>query len=249
MFHTKFINKKKVIYSDLIPEVEHFFTTRETVIRSEKKSLKPLIDENMLDILNYLQLDSSNFISPLQTHLTNIKIANYNQNKYQNTDGLILDSNDLGIYLNFADCTPVILYDKEHNIGAIVHAGWRGTVGKIVPKAINIMKDKYFSNPKNIYAIIGPTISICCYGIGDDVFDQLKASVSKIDKYTTNIYDRKYVDLKGINKQQLRDIGVPRKNIDICRYCTCCNNDLFFSYRKESGTSSRHSAVLKLIKK
>ena len=53
-----------------------------------------------------------------------------------------------------------------------------------------------------------------------------------------------YVDLKGINKRQLEEAGV--KEIDVCPYCTVCNNELFFSYRKENATTNRHSAVIKL---
>ncbi len=111
------------------------------------------------------------------------------------------------------------------------------------------MQETYFSSTEDIYAIIGPTISICCYSVGDDVYKQLSNTVSDMDRFSTNIYDIHYVDLKGINKQQLIDVGIPKNNIDVAPYCTSCNNDLFFSYRKESNTSSRHSAVLKLIKK
>ena len=55
-----------------------------------------------------------------------------------------------------------------------------------------------------------------------------------------------YIDLKGINKQQLIEVGVKPENIDVCTYCTVCNNDLFFSYRNENATTNRHSAVIKL---
>ena len=53
-----------------------------------------------------------------------------------------------------------------------------------------------------------------------------------------------FVNLKEINKRQLEEIGV--KHIDICPYCTSCNNDLFFSYRKEGATTNRHSVIVKL---
>lgn len=249
MFHIKFINKKRVIYSDLIPETEHFFTTRETVIRSQEDDMQELVQINKDDIANYLNLDKNFLISPTQTHTNNVRLASKRIKVYPNTDALIDDDATIAIYLNFADCTPIILYDKKHNVGAVVHAGWRGTVGHIVQNTVAIMKDEYFTNSEDLYAVIGPTIAICCYGVGEDVFEQLKSSVSDITPYNRQIYEKIYVDLKGINKQQLLDIGVPRQNIDVCPYCTSCNNDMFFSYRKEHGTTSRHSAVLKIKNK
>ncbi len=249
MFHVKFINKKGVIYSDLIPEVEHFFTTRETVIRSQEEELQQVVKDNFADICSYLDIDKMKFISPNQTHSDNVRFANKALESYPNTDALILDNYDQAVYLNFADCTPIILYDKKHNVGAIAHAGWRGTAAKIGPKTFEMMQEKYLSQPEDLYIVIGPAIAICCYSVGEDVFNQLKTTLIDISPYFTTVYEKIYVDLKGINKQQFLDIGVPRENIDVAPYCTSCNNNLFFSYRKEHHTTSRHSAILKLKKR
>lgn len=246
MFHVKFINKKKVIYSDIIPETEHFFTTRETVIRSEDKNLQEVIQQNKVDISAYLNIPQGDLLTPVQTHSANLRVAKKTIHNYPNTDGLIIDDTSSAIYLNFADCTPIILYDKKHNVGSVAHAGWRGTAAKIVPKAVEYIKQEYLSNNDDIYAVIGPAIGVCCYNVGNDVYEQLKSTVSTIMPYTNIIFDETYVDLKGINKQQLMDIGIDEENIDVCPYCTSCNNDMFFSYRKEKGTTSRHSAILKL---
>lgn len=246
MFHVKFIKKKRVIYSDLIPEVEHFFTTRELVIRSDEKELQENVKSNFEDVCNYLKLGKDRLISPVQTHSNNVKVASKRIEAFPNTDGLILHETDIGVYLNFADCTPIILYDKKHNVGAVLHAGWRGTAGQISTNAIKILKKNYLTNLEDLYAVIGPSIGICCYNIGEDVYNQLKGTVSKIEPYCTAIYEKLYIDLKGINKQQLLDLGIPKNNIDVCPYCTSCNNDMFFSHRKENGTSSRLSAVLRL---
>ena len=248
MFHVKFINKKGVIYSDIIPDVEHFFTTRETVIRSQEEDMQGIIKENLNDICDYLNIDKMSLISPNQTHSSNIRVISKSLESYPNTDSLILDNYEQAVYLNFADCTPIILYDKKHNIGAIAHAGWRGTASQIGPKTFELMQEKYFSTPDNLYVVIGPTIAICCYCVGEDVYQKLKNTIKDIEPYYTTVYEKIYVDLKGINKQQFLDIGVPRNNIDVCPYCTSCNNNLFFSYRKENGTTSRHSAILKLKK-
>ena len=96
------------------------------------------------------------------------------------------------------------------------------------------------SNPKDIIALIGPAISICCYEVSEEVRDKLISTVHN----STDLYNGRNVDLKRINARQLEELGV--ENIDICPYCTSCNNDLFFSYRKENGTTERHFAVLAL---
>ena len=236
MFYFDFINGKKVLKSDKLKSAEHFFTTRETIIKSKEPDMKDLVEENKKLISEYLSVKE--LIYPSQTHSANVKLAETGVKIYPETDALILDNFEQGIFLNFADCTPIILYDKKRNIGAVSHAGWRGTAQKIGPKTIDVMG----SNPEDITAIIGPAIGFCCYEVGEDVFNKLKSTVKNFD----GLYEGNKVDLKGINARQLEEVGV--KDIDICPYCTSCNNDLFFSYRKENGTTNRHSAVLRLKK-
>lgn len=231
MFQIKYINKNIAYYSDLIPELEHFFTTRGI---------------NLSDVQNYLNITSNDFIHPTQTHSSNIEFAVQNKQDYPDTDALILTNNKQGLYLRFADCTPVILYDKKSNVGAIAHAGWRGTVSGIVPKTVEKIINFTGSNITDIYAIIGPAIGICCYSVGDEVIEGIKSSVINHKHLIEYRLNRTYVNLKETNAQQLREIGVPNTNIDICPFCTSCRNDLFYSYRKESGTHKRHYAVIKL---
>lgn len=234
MFYFDTIQGKTILKSDFLNGVEHFFTTRETIIKSKEADMSDLVEENKKLICDYLKIKE--LIHPSQTHSANIDFAQTGKFVYPETDGLILNNKEQAIFLNFADCTPVILYDIKQKIGAISHAGWRGTAQKIAPKTV----EKMNSNPKDIIAVIGPAISLCCYEVGEEVFEQLKATVNNFD----GLHNGKKVDLKGINARQLEEIGVEK--IDICPYCTCCNNDLFFSYRKENGTTNRHSAVLKL---
>ena len=96
------------------------------------------------------------------------------------------------------------------------------------------------SNPEDIIAIIGPAIGLCCYEVSDDVRESLLSTVLDNNDLTNS----RNVDLKQINKRQLEEIGVTK--IDICPFCTSCNNDLFYSYRKENGTTNRHYAILML---
>ena len=116
MFKVKQIDGKDVYYSDIL-ETEHFFTSRNLIVK-----------DNIDIIKEYLKVEK--LLRPGQTHSDNIKIVGECLD-YENTDALILAEENTAIYLNFADCTPIILYDEEKNIAAIAHAGWRGTASKI----------------------------------------------------------------------------------------------------------------------
>lgn len=245
MFYFDKINGKQVLKSDLLNGLKHCFTTRETVIRSAETGMEEKISENKLDLCKYLEIEPENLISPVQTHSSNIAIANIGQNDYPETDAMILTNKTQAVFLNFADCTPVILFDPINNIAAIAHAGWRGTAGKIAPKTVEKMVKDFNSEPENIIAAIGPAIGECCYPIGEDVYNKLANTIENPNYCFKITKGQIFADLKEINNQQLLAVGV--KKIDKCNYCTSCSNELFFSYRKENGTTSRHSAVIKLV--
>ncbi len=244
MFYFENINGKKILKSDLLKNVEAFFTTRDICIKSKEIEMQNIVFENKKNICDYLKIDEKNLITPSQTHTANIDIAIESKHAYPDTDALILKDKNLGIFLNFADCTPVILYDEKQNIGAIAHAGWRGTAQKIAPLTVQKMITEFKSKPKDIIAIIGPAIGFCCYNVGQEVYEKLSQTVKTFNGLYEIRQGNIFVDLKNINKQQLLEIGVEK--IDVCPYCTVCNNENFFSYRKENATTSRHSAVIKL---
>lgn len=248
MFYFDEIGGKKILKSDLIKNAQTFFTTRDICICCKNDSLEAIektnIENNKKIICDYLNIEKKNLLSPIQTHTSNIEIAKEDIISYLDTDALILTDKNLGIFLNFADCTPVILYDEKQNIGAIAHAGWRGTAENISSKTVQKMIDKFNSKPENIVALIGPAIGFCCYNVGEEVYQKLSKSVSNFERLYEIREGKIFVDLKNINKRQLEEIGVQK--IDVCPYCTVHNNNLFYSYRNENATPYRHSAVLKL---
>lgn len=250
MFYFEEINGKKILKSDLIKNANAFFTTRDICICDKGVRVNNIethkdIKNNKKIIMDYLKISKNNLIYPEQTHSANIDIAIKTRNNYPNTDALILAQKDLGIFLNFADCTPIIFYDKKQNIGAIAHAGWRGTASKIASKTVEKMGVNFNTNPVDVVAVIGPTIGFCCYNVGEEVYEKLSKTVENFEGLYEIREGEIFVDLKNINKRQLEEAGV--KEIDVCPYCTVHNNDKFFSYRNENATTLRHSAVLKLL--
>ena len=222
MFYFEEINGYKVLKSHFLEGVEHCFTTRGTT-----------------PFLILPRGEETSIVLPQQTHSDNVEIVD-ERIEYTETDGLIITKKNIPIALRFADCTPLIFYDTRNKIGAISHAGWRGTAQKIGPKTIIKMGVNFGTQPQDVIALIGPAIGLCCYEVSDEVMGKLLETVN----YTTGLAQGQNVDLKQINKRQLEDIGVYK--IDVCPYCTSCNNDLFYSYRKENGTQERHYAMLML---
>ena len=223
MFYFDDLNGKRILRSDFLdkyPEVNAFFTTRGADISSIPDFAKRIM-------------------TPEQTHSDHIVTVD-ERNEYPDTDGLILTEPETAIYLRFADCTPLVFYDPKHNIAAISHAGWRGTAARIGVKTVAKMVMNFSTKPEDLVVLIGPAISKCCYEVSEEVKDILLSTV----KNTKDLFEERNVDLKQINARQLEEIGV--KKIDICSFCTSCNNDMFYSYRKENGTNERHFAVVKL---
>ncbi|MCD7878565.1 MAG: peptidoglycan editing factor PgeF, partial [Candidatus Gastranaerophilales bacterium] len=106
-------------------------------------------------------------------HSSNAAIVSEKEFFYDNTDSLISNIENTLLILNFADCVPIILYSREDNTGAIIHAGWRGTADKIAQKTVLKMKNILHINPENITALIGPSIGKCCFETDEDVFLKL----------------------------------------------------------------------------
>ena len=172
MFYFDDFYGKKVLKSSLLADVDCFFTTRDFVLTSASR-----IDLEIEAIKNRKFLiekfGSKDIYTAKQTHSSNVQIIKSEEYFYDDTDALISEVNNSLLLLNFADCVPIILYSKKDNIGAVVHAGWRGTALKILKKTALKMNEELNVKLDNITALIGPSIGKCCFETDEDVFDQL----------------------------------------------------------------------------
>ena len=241
MFYFDTFQGKKILKSTLLKDVDCFFTTREFPLTPANRD--DLVEETTTNRLLLSKKLNTKITTAKQIHSDNIQIINKEQLFYEDTDALISNIPNSLLVMNFADCVPIILYSKQDNTGAIVHAGWRGTEKEILSKTIKKMKEDLNIEPKDITAIIGPAIGKCCFETDEEVFNKIIKN-KKENKFYEQRGQKYHIDLKLINSTQLINNGVI--NIDICDYCTCCMSDIFFSYRKENGITARHSAVLKI---
>ncbi len=254
MFYFDVLNNKKVLKSSVLNEFQdkfkHIFTTKESFIKTDEENSKNTAKLNRGLILDYLKID--NLIEIKQTHSTNIAIFDANSAKnpdiLDKTDGVLLQKPNSATILNFADCTPVILYDPKNVAAAGLHAGWRGTAGEICKKAVDIMIKNFNSKPSDIIAAIGPCISQDAFETDFEVYEKLNKTIKNGEKFfvfkETENGRKAYPDLAKINAAQLIEKGV--KIVDICHLKTTTDNEFFFSYRKNNKTTSRISVILKI---
>jgi len=213
---------------------------------------KEHIRENFRRFCKETNTNYNNLVLTDQTHNTNIKIITkedagkglIKQLDYNDIDGLITNEKDLPISVVFADCLPVLFYDKKRKVIGVAHSGWKGTEGNISKKMIETFKTQYNSDPKDILVCIGPSIMECCYEVDDTVADKFQKDYPE---YITKKENDKYMlSLQDICKKQLLNCDIEKENITVTDLCTMCNKDHLFSHRGSSGKRGLGCAILSL---
>lgn len=198
-------------------------------------------------------IDLQQFVFANQVHGNNVSLISAGDssagvfsidNDIRETDAMISAEKGLCLTVMVADCVPVLLYDKKNQLVAAIHAGWQGTVKKIVEITVHKMISEFQSDPVNILAGIGPSIGPCCYEVGDNVCEAVLASfpasshsellIPKNSKFHFNLWEA--------NKLQMMSAGIPESNIEISNMCSLCRHDEFFSYRHFKSNSGRFAA-------
>ena len=163
--------------------------------------------------------------------------------EYQKADIMLTDNPQVTLFMRFADCTPILLYDQEKQVVGLVHSGWLGTVRGAARAAVGAMQERYGSNPADILAAVGPSIGPDHYEIGEDVIAQVKdAFGADADPLLVAHGNSIHFDLWKANQILLQNAGV--KQIETTGICTACHTDDWFSHRAEKGATGRFGALL-----
>ncbi len=207
------------------------------------------VKKNYKAVAEDLKIPYAAIVTARQTHSVNIRIVTEEDmgkgvsrdNDITDTDGLITNCANIPLVVFYADCVPILMCDSKVGVVAAVHSGWRGTASGIVKNAVEIMRDRFGSDPGNIKAAIGPSIGPCCFEVGEEVaehFDKELVHPLGNEKYT--------VDLWEANRQMLMQSGVTSGNIDVFEMCTMCNCDTLYSYRSHGEKTGRMGAFIML---
>jgi polyphenol oxidase len=184
-------------------------------------------------------------------------------------DGLITNVPGTLLTVRTADCVPVLIADRKKRAVGAFHAGWRGTLARIVEKGVGEMRRQFKSDPADLVAAIGPCIHACCYEVSDDFPDKFRPQFEYADSLFEEVFDSNSLHLKypllflnqrapghgdaasklhlnlvAANRRQLLDAGLAEKSIWVSDLCTSCRTDLLFSHRAEFGQTGRIMAAI-----
>lgn len=158
-------------------------------------------------------------------------------------DGIITNEPGCALTMNYADCTPIFLYDPVHHAIGLGHAGWQGAICDLPGAMVMAMQQEFKSKPAQLIAAVGPCIGPCCYEVGGSVIDAVHDTFSEPDALLIQLEGktRPHFDLPKANRLNLLRAGV--KQIEMSGLCTACNTDLFFSHRAEKGRTGRFGTI------
>ena len=170
-------------------------------------------------------------------------------------DGLITNVPGVLVGVGTADCVPVLVVDREKRAVGAFHAGWRGTVAKIVERGVAMMVAEYGSQVEDLEAAVGPSIGACCYSVGEEVHREFGKRFGYGEEFFRVGVDEEesklYLDLWEANRRQLVEAGVDEERITVVGECTACALDAvgelkYFSHRGEKGVAGRMLSVVGL---
>ncbi len=206
------------------------------------------IAANRQSLCSLLGIEGSKLVMPHQTHGTNVRqIAeeffslpdNIKKMLLEDVDAVMTNVKGICIGVSTADCVPIIIYDPQHQAACVVHAGWRGTVARIIEQALKAMTLAYHTNLADLKVVIGPSISLDSFEVGDEVYQQFAEKGFPMDTIARKMGDKWHIDLWECNKLLLESFGVPSVNIHVDGECTFANPDKYFSARRLGIQSGR----------
>lgn len=196
------------------------------------------IRRNREALCGLLGITDDHLLMPHQVHKAEIAVVGEQLDiDLEGYDALMTNVEDVCIGVSTADCIPVLLYDPRQRAVCAVHAGWRGTVMRIVEQSIVRMKEVYGTNPADLIAQIGPGIHLESFEVGDEVYQAFEKEGFDMNSISKK-YEKWHIDLPECNRLQLISAGVPESQVSVSPVCTYMQSDTYFSARRlgiESG--------------
>ncbi len=208
------------------------------------------VDENRRRFLSALNLDKAHLATLRQVHSNRVHIIEDISSQWNQSEGdaLITRIENIALAVKIADCLPVLIADPAMNAVAAVHSGWKGTLSRVLLRAVTEMQRAFGSNPAELLIAVGPGIRACCYEVGADVAELFSRGYPgcSLAKSVDGRPWKYLLDLCGALDHQLNQAGVRPENCYDLGTCTCCNTAEFFSHRAEGPAAGRMMAVIGL---
>lgn len=247
-------------WEDLVPNLSVGFSTKiggTSVDKYKSMNLALHVNDSEESVVNNRKILSKKidfsfdaWTCAEQVHCCNIEVVN-NSNRgrgrleqkdaISRTDGLVTDLSDILLTSYYADCVPLYFIDPKQKVIGLAHAGWKGTLFSIGSKMIELYVSNFDSKREDIRVAIGPSIGQCCYEVNSEIIDRFTETLGTlpVDSVINKKQGSYNIDLKSINYQIIKSAGITPENIELSSWCTSCNSDLFFSYRRDKGITGR----------
>ena len=254
-----FVNSLRYLTFDIFPKsvINAVFTRRGGLSPEPWNSLNvggtvgdnaDRVRENRFQSFDALGRERTSMFDVWQIHSSDIVVANAphasSGSRHElKADGILTDNPSVTLFMRFADCTPIMLYDTRNKVIGLVHAGWQGTIKQISGQAIRSMTAVYGSRPSDIVAAIGPSIGPDHYEVGSNVVEQVTYSFGDDAQLVLQERNgRVHLDLWKANRITMERAGV--SNIDEASICTACHPEDWYSHRAQKGSTGRFGALM-----
>jgi polyphenol oxidase len=218
------------------------FSTRDGATDGEQTS------DTTKRLLAAIGQTNATLVTCRQVHSASVRVVRSRDEAHgQATECDALTTSQPGVLLGIktADCVPILIADLKTRAVAAVHAGWRGSAARIVERAFATMIASWKTHRDDCVAVVGPCVCGSCYEVGPEVVERFLSEFPYGAQLIADQHEGKgYLDLKLANVIQLENCGLPRERIFVTELCTICDNDLFFSYRKEGSRAGRVLSVI-----
>lgn len=201
------------------------------------------VEENHRRALAALDVTRDRVVSPYQVHGTHVRLVGvgHTGTVQPSSDGLLTTTPEVALLLRFADCVPLLLYDPTRRAIALVHSGRKGSAGNIAAAAVEALARHAGSQPRDLWAGIGPAIGPCCYRVEPELAEAVERTCPPGSKVSRQQDGATTLDLPGAVQAQLAAAGV--RQIEMAGICTACHTEEWFSHRAEGGHTGRFGAL------
>ena len=255
-----------------VPGIRHGFTTREGgvsegIFSTLNLSFRLENDrdrtfENFRRVAAAFDLTPDRIVLSDQVHDDRIRIVTREDagkgvtrpKDYEGIDGLVTNEPGLLLIVLAADCVPILLTDPVRRVIGAVHSGWRGTAVRIGETAMRLMSERFGSDPKDVFAAIGPSICQDCFEVSEDVAEKFREKYDaslmneliRLGRVAERGEQKYHVNLQRACMENFLEAGLKKQNISLPDICTACNKDYLFSHRASFGKRGNQAAVLML---
>lgn len=205
------------------------------------------VRENLRRVCATFGLTPEQLVSPHQVHEAHVaRVTRADGGMIiPATDALITDDPQIALLLRFADCVPVLFYDRQRHVIGLAHAGWRGVVARVVPATLAAMREAFGTSPNDVWAGIGPGISVVYYQVGAEIVAAVAAAVPATAPIAQRRNGSWYLDLEAAIRAQLEACNVC--DIEAAGMCTASQTEEWYSHRAERGRTGRFGVLMRLL--